>query len=400
MNIQPFLPYAQPSISPEDIEHVCRSLATPLITRGPTVEAFENAIAAYCGARYGVAFTNATAALMAAYHVANIKPADQILTTPNSFVASVGPGMQHKATPIFLDIDRNTGNMDLQELEINMTRRTSRGKTVIVPVHFAGIPVDMRTIEKLIKNPETIVIEDAAHAIGSCYSDGSKVGCCAWSHMTVFSFHPAKTLTTGEGGMVMTNSEELCHQLRRFRNNGIERDPKYLQGEAAPWYYEVFDLTGNFNFTEMQAALGLSQFNRLDKFIAQRQLLMNRYRNQFAGMEGIRLFTPNEKLHIAYHLCVVQIDFKAYKTSRSEVMQHLKEKGIGSQLHYIPLYRHPFFTRMSGDISEYFPEMEAYYEQALSLPLYYDMTEADVDRVVIALKEILTREQESKLVPH
>lgn len=389
MDTQAFLPYAQPSISLEDIEHVRQSLATPLITRGPTVEAFENAIAAYCGARYGVAFTNATAALMAAYHVANVGPADRIITTPNSFVASIGPGVQQKATPVFLDIDRNTGNMDLRQLEINMDRRTSRGKTVVVPVHFAGIPVDMRTVDKLIKNPETIVIEDAAHALGSCYSDGSKVGCCTWSSMTVFSFHPAKNLTTGEGGMVMTNSEELCHRLRRFRNNGIERDPEYIQGEAAPWYYEVVELTGNFNFTEMQAALGISQLNRLDKFIAHRQVLMKCYKDQFAGMRGVRLLTPNEKLHVAYHLCVVQIDFAAYKTSRSEVMHRLKDKGIGTQLHYIPLYRHPFFTRMSGDICEYFPEMEVYYEQALSLPLFYDMTDADVNRVVKALKEIL-----------
>ncbi|MBA3815881.1 MAG: DegT/DnrJ/EryC1/StrS family aminotransferase, partial [Parachlamydiaceae bacterium] len=180
MDTQKFLPYAQPSISSEDIEYVCRSLATSIITRGPFVEAFENAIASYCGARYGVAFTNATAALMAAYRVTDIGPADQIITTPNSFIASVGPGIQQKATPVFLDIDRNTGNIDLTKLEINMDRRASRGKTVVVPVHFAGIPVDMQTVDKLIKNPETIVIEDAAHALGSCYSDGTKVGSCAW----------------------------------------------------------------------------------------------------------------------------------------------------------------------------------------------------------------------------
>lgn len=389
VDTQTFLPYAQPSISSEDVEFVCRSLATPVITRGPAVEAFENAVAAYCGAKHGVAFTNATAALMAAYHVADICPSDQIITTPNSFVASVGPGIQKKGTPVFLDIDRNTGNMDLQELEINMDRRASRGKTVVVPVHFAGIPVDMQTVDRLIKNPETVVIEDAAHAIGSCYSDGSRVGSCQWSSMTVFSFHPAKTMTTGEGGMVMTNSDELYHQLRRYRNNGIERDSENITGEAAPWYYEVTELTGNFNFTEMQAALGLSQLNRLDKFVAHRQVLMKRYNDQLTGMQGVRLFKPSETLSVAYHLCVAQIDFAAFKTSRSEVMHKLKEKGIGSQLHYIPLYRHPFFTKMSGDISEYFPEMEAYYNTALSLPLFYDMTEADVDRVIFELKKIL-----------
>ncbi len=390
MDTHTFLPYAQPSISPEDVEYVSRSLSTPVITRGPAVEAFENAIATYCGAKYGIAFTNATAALMAAYHVANIGPADQIITTPNSFVASIGPGIQQKATPVFLDIDRNTGNMDLQHLELNLDhRQASRGKTVVVPVHFAGIPVDMQAVDRLIKNPDTIVIEDAAHAIGSCYSDGSKVGSCLWSSMTVFSFHPAKTMTTGEGGMVMTNSDELNHLLRRYRNNGIERDPQYMQGRVAPWYYEVVEVTGNFNFTEFQAALGLSQFKRLDKFVAHRQVLMNHYNKMLADVPGIRLFAPNENLTVAYHLCVVQIDFAAYKTSRSEVMHSLSERGVGSQLHYIPLYRHPFFVKKSGDISEYFPEMEAYYATALSLPLFYDMTVADVERVVKALKEVL-----------
>ncbi|MBA3817018.1 MAG: DegT/DnrJ/EryC1/StrS family aminotransferase, partial [Parachlamydiaceae bacterium] len=218
---------------------------------------------------------------------------------------------------------------------------------------------------------------------------------CAWSAMTVFSFHPAKNLTTGEGGMVMTNSDDLYHQLKRFRNNGIERDPQYLQGEAAPWYYEVMDLTGNFNFTEMQAALGLSQLNRLDKFVVQRQALMKRYKDLFAGLEGVRLFTPHENLNVAYHLCVAQIDFEGYKTSRTEVMERLKERGIGTQMHYIPLYRHPFFTRNSGDISEYFPEMEGYYKEALSLPLFYDMTDADVDRVVNSVREILIHAQGS-----
>lgn len=391
MDTHMFLPYAQPSISSQDMERVRQSLSTPIITRGPTVESFEKAIAEYCGAKYGVAFNNATSALMAAYHVAQTGPADRIITTPNSFVASIGPGIQKRATPVFLDIDRNTGNMDLQQFQINMDQSSSRGRTIVVPVHFAGIPVDMRAIDKFIKDPETIVIEDAAHALGSCYSDGSKVGCCAWSTMTIFSFHPAKTITTGEGGMVMTNDDELFHRLRRFRNNGIEREHKYIHGAEAPWYYEVAELSGNFNFTEMQAALGLSQLERLNDFIAHRQMLMNRYKVLLAGVEGVRLFTPSDKLSIAYHLCVAQIDFNSYRTSRTEVMEMLMKQWIGSQLHYIPLYRHPFFTQMAGDISEYYPEMEKYYEQALTLPLFYDMKENDVDRVVKSLKDILVK---------
>lgn len=386
-----FLPYAQPHIFQENIDEVAKSLTSTTITRGPMVEAFEKAVAEYCGAKYGVAFSNATAGLMAAYHVADIRPFDRIVTTPNSFVASVGPGVQHGATPVFIDIDRNTGNLSFEQLVLNINQKASRGKTIVVPVHFAGIPVNMQGVSRLINNPDTIVIEDAAHALGSHYEDGSRVGCCTWSDMTVFSFHPAKTITTGEGGMVMTNDENLYRLLQRFRNNGIERDPNYISGEAAPWYYEVMELTGNYNFTEIQAALGLSQLKHLDEFIDKRQKLMNRYREQLSSIQHIRLFLPNETLNIAYHLCVVQIDFKAYGTTRAEVMTALKDRGIGTQVHYIPLYRHPFFTKQAGDLTEYFPEMEAYYEQALSIPLFYDMSKEDVDRVAKSLKEVLYR---------
>lgn len=388
---QKFLPYAQPFIFPEDIEEVSRSLTTPTITRGPQVDAFEQAVASYCGAKYGVAFTNATAGLMAAYHAADIGPADRVISTPNSFVASIGPGIQRGATPIFLDIDRNTGNLNLDQLALNINQPASRGKTAVVPVHFAGIPVDMQAINKMIHNPNTVIIEDAAHAIGSHYKDGSKVGCCSWSDMTVFSFHPAKTLTTGEGGMVMTNNDDFYHKLKRYRNNGIEREPLYLLGEPAPWYYEVMELTGNFNFTDIQAALGLSQLKHLNEFVAKRQTLMDLYREKFSSFEHIRLFAPPEGLHIAYHLCVLQIDFNAYNTSRTAVMNGLKERGIGTQVHYIPLYRHPFFTKYTGytDLTEFFPETEAYYSQALSIPLFFGMSDDDVDRVVTALKESL-----------
>lgn len=391
MDQQKFLPYAQQFIFPEDIQEVSQTLSSQVITRGPNVEAFEQALASYCGAKYGVAFTNCTAGLMAAYHAAKIGPNDRFITTPNTFVASAGAGIQHQATPIFLDIDRNTGNLDLEQLAFNINQPNSRGKTAVVPVHFAGIPVDMQAIEKMIHHPDTVVIEDAAHALGSHYRNGKKVGCCEWSDMTVFSFHPAKTITTGEGGMVMTNNENLYHELQLFRNNGIERDPRHLYGEAAPWYYEVMDLTGNFNFTEIQAALGLSQLKHLNQFVAKRQTLMQAYQQKMTSIENIRLLTPEEDLHISYHLCVVQIDFSAYKTTRTNVMIALKERGIGTQLHYIPVYRHPFFTKNSGDISSYFPEMETYYAQALSLPLFYAMTEEDVDRVVTSLKDVLSQ---------
>ena len=386
-----FLPYAQQSISKEDIESVQQALSQPIITRGPLVEAFEKEVATYCGAEYAVAFNTGTAALMAAYHAADAGIHDRVITTPNSFVATIGPAIQNNATPIFVDIDRTTGNLNLEHVALNVNRDQSKGKTIVVPVHFSGIPVDMEALDFEISNYSTIIIEDAAHAIGSCYKDGTKVGSCSRSHMTMFSFHPAKTITTSEGGMVTTNDPNLFHRLRQYRANGIERDPHYLNDMPYPGYYEVDFLSGNYHFTDMQAALGLSQLKRLDQFVARRRELMDIYREKLSSFEHVRLFAPQEGVSVAYHLCVAQIDFAAYRTTRKAVMEALFEMGIGTQMHYIPLYRHPFFKNESGDISEYFPEMEAYYAQALSLPLYYGLSEEDVDRVVSGLKKVLTR---------
>lgn len=384
-----FLPYAKPSIEENDLVDVSKALKSATITRGPTVEAFEAAIAQYCGAQYAVAFSSGTAALAAAYHAVDTAPGDRLLTTPNTFIATAGMGIQKGATPIFIDIDRSTGNIDLSQLEFNINVPSSRGRTLVMPVHFSGIPVDMQLLDGLICNPETIVIEDAAHALGSTYQDGQRVGCCAWSQMTMFSFHPAKTITTGEGGMITTNDPELFRRLRLFRSNGIERDADYLQEEASPWYYEVQELTNNYNFTDFQAALGLSQLSRLELFIQKRRRLVQHYRERLAGLEHMRFFSSALDAHTAFHLFVIQVDFSALKTTRTRVMEALKARNIGSQVHYIPLYRHPFFKKQAGDISEYFPQAEEYYAQALSLPLFYDLTIDNVDYIVSSLKEIL-----------
>lgn len=384
-----FIPYAQQNISSEDIEEVRLALSQPIITRGPLVENFETAMASYCGSNYAVAFNSGTAALMAAYFAADVGPHDRIMTTPNTFVSTVGAAIQRSATPVFIDIDSSTGNLNLEHLSYNINTPLSKGKTIIAPVHYAGIPVDIKAINSMIANPETVIIEDAAHALGSHYKDGSKVGSCAWSEMTVFSFHPAKTMTTGEGGMVTTNDKTLYHRLQLFRNNGIERDPRYLQSPPAPWHYEVHTLSGNYNFTEMQAALGLGQLKRLDHFIKRRQALMQIYKQKLTSLESVRLLWTDQEDVIARHLCVVHIDFDALKTTRTAVMEALKQKGIGTQLHYIPVYRHPFFASQAGDLSEYFPEMERHYAQALSLPLYPALTEDDIDTVIRALKACL-----------
>lgn len=389
MNDETFLPYAKPFLNENDSFEMVKSLESYIITRGPIVESFEKAIADYCNVKYAVAFSSASSALMATYFAAKIGPQDKVITSPNTFVATVGGAMQRGAVPIFLDIDRKNGNLDMEQLEGTLSKPLSRGRMCITPVHFAGFSVDMQKMDRLIQNPDVIIIEDAAQALGSCYPTGEKVGSCCWSQMTVFSFHPAKILTTGEGGMVTTNDEELYRRLKRFRNNGIENDPQYLEEKSAPWYYEVNDLTGNFNFTEFQAALGLSQLSRLDQFIEKRRQLMNFYRSLLKDIPHLQLLQEDQDSYTAYHLCVVQIDFDAFKTTRAKVMNKLREKNIGTQVHYIPLYRHPYFKKVCGDIIDYFPQTEAYYSQALSLPLYSSLEIQDVKRVVKELKKAL-----------
>lgn len=384
------IPYARQSINSDDIIAVSEALKSDLITRGCQVEAFEKACSEYCGSLYAVAFNNGTAALMAAYHAAGLSAYDRLITTPNTFIATVGAAVHCQTTPLYVDIDRSTGNFALEQVQINLEEHySSRGRLIVAPVHFAGIAVDMAKLDRMICQQGTIVIEDAAHAFGSLYPDGQKVGSCAWSHMTIFSFHPNKNITMGEGGVVTTNDKELAYKLTLYRNNGIERDPFYLEKPPGPWYYEVKEITGNYNVTEMQAALGLSQLKRIDKFIGKRRDLITHYRERFQNIPHIKLFSSESDWRTAPHLFVLQIDFAAYQTTRREVMMQLKDWGIGTQVHYIPLYKHPCFSKGREDISAYFPEMEAYYAQALSLPLYYDLAMEEVDYVCDCLLKTL-----------
>lgn len=386
MNDKNFLPYGRQSISDQDVRAVSDVLRSDWITRGPKVQEFEEAIAEYCGARYAVAFSTGSSALLAAAHVAGVGPYDRVITTPNTFVASIGPSIMKGATPVFVDIDRDTGNLSLEQLKYTLEVPFSRGQQVVIPVHFSGIAVDMEALSETFIHPDSLVIEDAAHALGSSYPDGSKVGCCAHSAMTVFSFHPVKAITTGEGGMVTTNDADYFQKLRQFRNNGIIKK----EDHSLPWYYEVEELSGNYHLTEFQAALGLCQLARLDSIAEKRCSLVKRYRERLSGLPHLKLFNDQHDGRSCFHLMVVQIDFEKLGKPREELMEMLRKKGIGSQVHYIPVYRHPFFKKEKGDISAYFPEMEKYYAQALSLPLFYEMEEADVDRVATELESILS----------
>lgn len=379
-----FIPYARPCLSEEDCAAVADALSSPWITRGPRVEAFEREIASYTGAKYAVAFNSATTALAAACYAAEVNCADRLITTPNSFIASVGAGIKFGASPVFVDIDEKTGNIDLDQMICNANLPLSRGRPILIPVHFAGVPVNIQKLDRKTHHPNQVIIEDAAHALGSLYfPEGPRVGCCQWSAMTIFSFHPAKTITTGEGGMVTTNEASYAHRLRLYRNNGIERN------ESSLWHYDVVDITGNYHLTEFQAVLGISQLRRLDQFISKRQALMRAYRENLQGCEGVSLLTPQFDSTPAFHLCVVKIDFSAFRTTREEVMKKLLEKKIGTQLHYIPLYRHPYFVKQFGEVEAYFPQMEKYYQEALSLPLHCALNEEHITAIVASLKQCL-----------
>lgn len=386
-----YLPYAHQSINEADIEEVAMVMRNPIISRGPKVEEFERAVADFCGAEYAIAFNSGSTALNAAYQAIDANQHDKIFTSANTYVATVSGGVQRGATPVFTDIDLGTGNLQLQQLEFNLNQPSSRGRDIIVPVHFAGIAVDMAKLDQLIKKESTVVIEDAAHAFGSHYPTGEKVGSCCYSQMTVFSFHPAKTITTGEGGIVTTNDPVLFRRLRQVRNNGIDLISDPNSRKKSPWMYEVNELSSNYNFTEIQAALGLSQLRRIHEFENKRRHLIQLYRESFRGEKGIKMFTAEYDPHTLFHISVLMIDFDAFGLSKSEVMLKLEANGIGSQVHYIPLYKHPFFMKNHPDLSQYFPNTELYYSQALTIPLFYDLTISDAHRVVSTLKSILRK---------
>lgn len=383
MNQDRFIPYAKQSISQEDVDEVVRALKSDRITRGPKVEAFENAIADYVGAKYAVCMTSGTTALYAAFQAAKVSASDKFITSPNSFVATSTAGLKLGARPYFIDIDYVTGNIDLERIKNELKDGPSRGRFVIAPVHFAGVACDMKALDRMLKSPDAVVIEDAAHAIGSYYPSGERVGSCAYSQMTIFSFHAIKTITTGEGGCVTTNDDELYNQLRILRDSGIVRD------QEDPSHYEVSFLSANYHMTEIQAALGLSQLSRIETFIEKRRKIVSWYRKHLADAKHIVLSDPSYDPISAYHLMLVHIDFEACKTSRVDVMQKLAKKEIGSQYHYIPIYRHPLFVKQYGDQGQNFSEMERYYKQTISLPLYFELEEQDVKRVCKELTNAL-----------
>lgn len=373
-----FIPYGRQNITEEDIAAVNVVLRSDFLTQGPTVVEFENHIARLVGAKYCVALANATAALHLAVLVLKLEEGSEGITSPNTFIASANCMPYSGLVPRFADIDDRTYNIDPVSVEKHITSKTR----LLIPVHFAGQVADMNKLSVIARNHGLKVIEDAAHAIGSTYEDGSYVGNCKYSDMTVFSFHPVKTITTGEGGAITTNNEALYHGLLALRSHGITRNPSVMQKNPGPWYYEMHDLGFNYRLTDIQAALGLSQLKRLQEIKQRRREIVAKYNKAFSN-ESIMVhpFEPSG-LQSCFHLYVVRIDFTVLKINRAGFMTTLKENGVGTQVHYIPVYQQPWYVTHWGDQSERFPRAEHYYSQTLSLPLFPTMTDQDVTRVI------------------
>jgi UDP-4-amino-4,6-dideoxy-N-acetyl-beta-L-altrosamine transaminase len=381
------IPYGRQNISPSDVQAVVDVLNSDWLTQGPTVEKFERAVAEYCGAAYAVAVNSATSALHIACLAAGLGEGDRLWTTPNSFVASANCGLYCQASANFVDIDPRSYNLSVQRLEERLEAAAREGKLpkVVIPVHFAGQSCEMEGIGRLAERYGFRVIEDASHGIGGRYQ-GEPLGNCRHSDMTVFSFHPVKIITTGEGGMVLTNSAELYERLTRLRSHGIIRTPQ-IQEEYGPWYYQQIELGFNYRITDLQAALGLSQMTRLDEFVERRHTLARRYDE---ALRELPLVLPEQlpETYSAFHLYVIRLQLDRIARSRREVIEELRGKGILVNVHYIPIHTQPYYQQMGFKAGD-FPEAEKYYSEAITLPLYYSLSEADQDQVIEAVREAL-----------
>lgn len=382
------IPYGRQDISEEDIRAVVEVLRSDWLTQGPTIERFEQSVAEYCGTKYAVAVNSATSALHIACMAAALGAGDSLWTSPNTFVASANCGIYCGAKVDFVDIDEKTYNMSSVKLAEKLSSKRIGYKIpkVVIPVHFSGQSCTMEDISKLSEEYGFTVIEDASHAIGGSYKN-LKIGSCRYSDMAVFSFHPVKIITTGEGGMIVTNRQDLYEKLLRLRSHGITRNPEYMVGDSeGPWYYQQVELGYNYRMTDLQAALGLSQLTRIDKFIEMRNALAERYNQKLKGIPGIVIPWQHLDCYSAWHLYVIQI--KSSSKSRLQVFEKLRQYGIGVNVHYIPVHTQPYFRQLGfchGD----FPISEQYYESTISLPLYYTLTEAQQDYIVDALRKAL-----------
>lgn len=376
-----FLPYGQQLIDEDDIAAVVAALRSPLITQGPRVAELETALATFVNAPHACAVANGTIALQIAYAGLGLSAGDEIITSPNTFAATANAARALGANVKFADVEADTGNLDLATVEALITPRTKG----IAAVHFGGLPVDLSGLRALADRHALWIVEDAAHALGATYQ-GEMVGSGRYSEATTFSFHPVKHITTGEGGAIMVRDPALKKTIDRLRHHGVERE-SFSIPSPGPWYHEVQSLGWNGRLTDLQCALGISQLKKLPAWLQRRRELAAAYREKLAAI-GVAVQATRADRDSAYHLLPALIDFEARGTTRAAVMNALRERNIGSQVHYIPVDSQPYYRSLYGDPAPH-PGMTQFYARELSLPMYAGLTVADVDRVVASLAAVL-----------
>lgn len=376
-----YLPYGRQWIDDKDIQVVIEVLQSDYITTGPAIEKFENAIAEYVGARYAVAFANGTAALHGACFAAGIEKEDEVIVSPLTFAASSNCVLYQGGIPVFADVNPKTCSIDPQSIAEKVTPKTK----AIIPVDFSGLPVDLNLINEIAKEHNLIVIEDAAHALGAMYKN-KKVG--SISDMTIFSFHPVKHITTGEGGMVTTDNEGFYHKLKQFRGHGITKEPEKLINHYGPWYYEMQMLGYNYRITDIQAALGISQLKKLQNFIQLRQNYATCYNHAFKDLEEIICPIQLEDRKSSWHLYIIRLNLNQLKADRGTIFDALIKENIGVHVHYIPVYHHPYYEKLGYD-KGLCPNAEQLYSEMITLPLFPSMNRQDIKDVIKAVKKVI-----------
>lgn len=375
-----FLPYGRQWLDEEDRQAVLDALHSDFITQGPKIGEFEQAVAAYVGARHAVAFSNGTAALHGACFAANIGEGDEVITTPITFAASSNCVLYAGATPVFADIDPKTYNLDPSAVRDKITPRTR----AVIAVDYTGQPVDVDAFRRLCEEHRLVLIQDAAHSLGASWN-GAKIGSLA--DMTMFSFHPVKHITTGEGGLIVTDNDEYANRLRLFRSHGITKNPDELEQQQGPWYHEMHELGYNYRMTDLQAALGVTQMRKLDAFVARRREIVERYNRAFADLQGVTVPHQLEGAESSWHLYVLRFDRTRFQGGRKAIFEALQAENIGVNVHYLPVYLHPYYRRL-GYPQGLCPQAEDLYEEIVTLPLFPKMTDQDADDVIRAVRKV------------